>query len=151
MGRSQAGFDGLQEALQTVSVHPGDALGDDASIVHLIHSKSDGSVQLRQHVATLIGIYAETKQLTRLGDGLVRSLKKINVDMLSEKALALWRDLWLELGSPHIELELPLRIFRVGIEYLIRRDERVLFDLVTTERRILQQALGLELTDSDRN
>ena len=55
----------------------------------------------------------------------------------------------LQLGSPHIELELPLRIFRVGIEYLIQHDDRVLLDLITTERRILQQALGLEPADSD--
>ena len=44
---------------------------------------------------------------------------------------------------------LPLRIFRVGIEYLIQHDDRVLLDLITTERRILQQALGLEPADSD--
>ena len=144
--RWAVGFQQLGEAFR---VHPDDADSDDASIAHYIHSKSDGSEQLRQHVETLIGIYAEAGQLTRLGDGLVRSLKKINADMLSEKALALWRDLWLELGSPHIELELPLRIFRVGIEYLIQHDDRVLLDLITTERRILQQALGLEAADSE--
>lgn len=144
--RWDAGFQGLHEAFRG---HPEDADPDDASIVHFIHSKSDGPELLRQHVETLIGIYAEAGRLTRLGDGLVRSLKKINADMLSEKALALWRDLWLELGSPHIELELPLRIFRVGIEYLIQHDDRVLLDLITTERRILQQALGLEPVDSD--
>ena len=144
--RWDAGFEVLREAFR---IHPDRANHDAASIVHLIHSKSDGPEQLRQHVATLIGIYAEAGQFTRLGDGLVRSLKAINADMLSDKALALWRDLWLEFGSPHIELELPLRIFRVGIEYLIQHDDRVLLDLITTERRILQQSLGLEPADSD--
>ncbi len=144
--RWEAGFQELRDAF---GVHLNDANSDDASIVHFIHSKSDGPEQLRQHVEMLIGIYAEAGQLTRLGDGVVRSLKTINADMLSEKALALWRDLWLELGSPHVELELPLRIFRVGIEYLIKHDDRVLLDLISTERRILQQALGLEPADSD--
>ena len=144
--RWEAGFQELREAFR---IHPDAAGSDDAGIVHFIHSKSDGPEPLRQHVETLIGIYAEAGQLTRLGDGLVRSLKRINADMLSEKALTLWRDLWLELGSPHIELELPLRIFRVGIEYLIQHDDRVLLDLITTERRILQQALGLEPADSE--
>jgi hypothetical protein len=40
-------------------------------------------------------------------------------------------------------LEVPLRIFRVGVEYLIRHDEKVLLDLVSVERKIVRQALGL--------
>ena len=146
IGRWEAGFELLRAAFDT---HPSDGDNGIAPIVYFTHPKSDGPDPLRQHVATLIGIYAEAGQFTRLGNGLVRSLKKINADMLSEKALAFWRDLWLELGSPHIELELPLRIFRVGIDYLIQHDDRVLLDLITTERRILQQALGLEPADSD--
>jgi hypothetical protein len=131
------------------SPHPNDADPDNALIVHFIHSKSYGPEPLRQHLESLIGIYTEAGQFARLGDGLVRSLKMINADMLSEKALVLWRDLWLELGAPHIELELPLRIFRVGIEYLIQHDDRILLDLITTERRILQQALGLESANGE--
>ena len=139
--RWNAGFEVLREAFRR---YPDRAEHNFASIVHLIHSKSDGPESLRQHVATLIEIYAAAGQLTPLGDGLVRSLKMINADMLSEKALVLWRDLWQELAAAHIELELPLRLFRVGIAYLIQPDARVLLDLITTERRILQQALGLD-------
>jgi hypothetical protein len=49
-----------------------------------------------------------------------------------------------ELGTRHVELEVPLRIFRVGIEALIRGDEKTLLNLVGVERKILQQALGLD-------
>ena len=83
-------------------------------------------------------------QLPRLGAGLVRSLIKIEAEMLSEKALYAWRDMWLEEGAGPAELEIPRRIFKVGIEYLSKQDERVLIDLVSTERSILRQALGLE-------
>ncbi|MEI8380027.1 MAG: tetratricopeptide repeat protein [Planctomycetota bacterium] len=141
--------EGFQELRETFRAHPVDAKADHESIVHAIHTTSSGRDELLQKVKTLIEIYAEAKHLTRLGDGLVRSLKKINAEMLSEKALCLWRDIWLELGAPHADLELPLRIFRVGIQYLIQRDDRVLLDLNTTERRILQQALGLEDAASD--
>lgn len=141
LARWDFGFRSLSDAFRD---HPNDVKSDDDLIVHYIHTKSDGPEAMRRHVMRVIEIYAEAQQLARLGDGLVRSLAKIDADMLSEKALALWRDLWLELGRTHVELELPLRLFRVGIEYLMRHDERVLFDLVTTERRILQQALGLD-------
>ena len=92
-----------------------------------------------------VGTYATHNQLPRLGAGLVRSLIKIEAEMLSEKALYAWRDMWLEEGAGHAELEIPRRIFKVGIEYLSKQDEGVLIDLVSTERSILRQALGLEL------
>jgi hypothetical protein len=37
-----------------------------------------------------------------------------------------------------------LRILRAGIEYTIRDDETVLLDLLSAERRILRQAMGLD-------
>ncbi len=96
-----------------------------------------------RHLARLIAIYDEASVLAHLGGGLVRSLRRVDVRRLGSETLADWRDTWLELGGGHAELEIPLRIFRVGIEYLIRSDEKVLLDLVTVERKILRQALGL--------
>jgi hypothetical protein len=60
-----------------------------------------------------------------------------------------WREEWLYLGVGHAELEIPLRIFRVAIEYLIRGDEKVLLDLVSAEREILRQALRLDRAIDD--
>lgn len=139
--RWDEGFLALRKAFHRT---PDGNYADDTWIVHAIHAKTDSPAHLLQNVETLIEIYAEAKELTTLGDGLIRSLKNINMEMLSEKALFLWRDIWLELGAAHADLELPLRIFRVGIQYLIERNDRVLLNLNTTERRILQQALGLE-------
>ena len=68
----------------------------------------------------------------------------IDAETLSETALYAWRDTWLEEGTGYAELARPLRIFKVGIAYLSKQDERVLIDLVSTERAILRQALGLE-------
>jgi tetratricopeptide (TPR) repeat protein len=109
-----------------------------------LHRHSDGLTVLRDHVREIVSIYANHNQLTRLGDGLVRSLIEIEAEMLSEKVLYAWRDIWLEEGAGHAELEIPLRIFKVGVEYLSKQDERVLIDLVSKERSILRQALGLE-------
>jgi hypothetical protein len=70
--------------------------------------------------------------------------------MLSEKALFIYRDTWLELGSSYVELEVPLRLFRVGIEYLAKkRDPKVLFDLIKSERLILEQLFGLVDEDDE--
>ncbi|MEX0819261.1 MAG: tetratricopeptide repeat protein [Pirellulaceae bacterium] len=139
--RWESGFAALREAFVQ---HAGSTDHDVTSLVELIQKRSAGSDQLRSHVATLIEIYADASELTALGEGLVRSLNSIDAEMLSEKSLQTWRDAWLELGAERAELEIPLRIFRVGIEYLIQQDERVLLDLVATERTILRQALALD-------
>ena len=92
-------------------------------------------------------LYAEFAALPRLGDGLVRSLAKIDAKMTAPTALYQWRDFWLEAGAPYPELQIPLRIFSVGIEYLVKQDRKVLLDLVVAERQILEQALGLSEAD----
>ena len=74
----------------------------------------------------------------------VRSLSLTKLDQVNTESLDSWRAAWLEVGAGHAALEVPLRIFRSGIEYLIRGDEKVLLDLVAVERKILRQALGLE-------
>ena len=102
---------------------------------------------LTMTLLSFFAIYDEARVLAHLGDALVRSLQRVDVRRIGSETLANWRDTWLEVGGGHAELEMPLRIVRVGIEYLIRSDEKVLLDLVTVERKILRQALGLGEAD----
>ncbi|MGZ0166578.1 MAG: tetratricopeptide repeat protein, partial [Planctomycetales bacterium] len=146
--RWKPGFETLRRAFIQF---PAESEHDVMYLVHLIEGRSAGSEERSRHVQALVEIYDEGQALPHLGDGLVRSLGKLDADRLSEKALAEWRDIWLEAASEHVEMEIPLRIFSVGIEYLIKKDERVLLDLIATERRILQQALGLESTADSEN
>ena len=137
--------EGFATLRKTFVQHPGSSGSDVGLIIHLIESRSEGAEEQRNHVETLIGIYSDGEALIHLGNGLVRSLRKLDVARLSEAALEEWRDRWLDSAAGHMEMELPLRVFRVGMVYFIRgNDERVLIDLIATERRILQQALGLE-------
>ena len=114
--------------------YPCDTRHDLKDIINLILRLSEGYEDLRQHIARLIAIYQEAGVLAHLGDGLVRSLRLLDPERLGAKTLENGRDAWLEVGGGHTELEIPLRIFRVGIEYLIRGDEKILLDLVTVER-----------------
>jgi hypothetical protein len=41
----------------------------------------------------------------------------------------------------------PIRLYCVGIEFLIRGDEGVLLDLVAIDRQVLLKALRLERSD----
>ena len=46
-------------------------------------------------------------------------------------------------------MQVPLRLLRVGIDYLIKQDRKVLLDLVLVERQILEQALKIERKAAD--
>jgi hypothetical protein len=54
-----------------------------------------------------------------------------------------WLKIWQEVGAPYPELELPLRLYETGLRYLRAKDERVLFDLLQQERKILRDLFGL--------
>jgi hypothetical protein len=60
--------------------------------------------------------------------------------------LELWAMAWEEAGREQEALRLPLRIFRTGIDFLKAggKDRGILLDLNQEERKILEQALGLE-------
>lgn len=139
LNRWQDGFSVLDKAL---SLDQTEVFGDTTSMLTLIHRSATD--EWERHVASIIGSYAKVERLEPLSLGLVLSLARIDGDMLSEKALYRYRDTWLELGNGQTELEVPLRIFSVGIEYLAKkRDPKVLLDLLKSERGVLEQVFGL--------
>jgi tetratricopeptide (TPR) repeat protein len=140
--RWEAGFAVLSEAITGNPRETRDHLTD---IIDLILRLSEGREDLRRHVARLIAINAEVNMLAQLGDGIVRSLRFVDVGRIDVKTLKVWRDAWSDGGAGHADLEIPLRIFYVGVEYVIRGDEKVLLDLLSSERMILRQALGLDV------
>jgi len=60
-----------------------------------------------------------------------------------------WIELWGELAQKHPELEMPVRLYEVGIRYLQTKDERAFLDLLQEERKILRDALELPPADAD--
>ncbi len=139
LNRWQDGFSALDKAL---SLDQTEGFGDTASMLTLIQRSATD--EWEPHLTNIVESYASARRLEPLGEGLVQSLTRIDEEMLSEKALYLYRDTWRELGSGHTELEVPLRIFSVGIEYLAKkRDPKVLLDLLESERSILEQVFGL--------
>ena len=44
------------------------------------------------------------------------------------------RSAWDEFGSQYPAMPIPLRLFGIGIEFLIKQDRKLLFDLVPAEQ-----------------
>lgn len=147
--RWQEGLQSLDCALQVSQKATRD---DDNQIVaiigNILHSfQSDKG--WRPLVAQLVGIYSKHESLSVLGDNLVRSLSTTTKSNLNETGLDAWVALWRELGAPHDELTVPLRLLETGVAYLKTKDEGVLFDLPKEERSILRQTLALPLETAE--
>jgi len=129
----------IRSALQKAETLPCEVIC--SAIDSLRQSFGTGSTST---VREFVRLYAEFNALTQLGTSLVRSLAKIDMTNTTPASLQKWRDYWIESGSPHPEMQIPLRLFGAGIDYLIQQNRKLLLDLVFTERQILEQVLGIE-------
>ena len=86
---------------------------------------------------------ATINPLAYLGDGLVRSLATIDADRVTSSVLESYVQAVEQRVAGIPEFEVPLRLFRYGIRYLISKDETEFVKLIQPERRILRQALKL--------
>ena len=85
-----------------------------------------------------------TNPLSHLANGLVKSLSMIDTTRVTPMVLEGYVAS-VEQRVVHIpEFEIPLRLFRYGVRYLISQKESEFVELIQPERRILRQALGLE-------
>ena len=105
-----------------------------------------GAPGVRQaRLVQAISLYEQHGCLSHLGDTLVRHLAKLAGSVLNSAGLDQWLDCWKAAASEHEAMRLPLRLLRVGIDYIKTqpRDEGVLLQLPKEERALARQALGL--------
>jgi tetratricopeptide (TPR) repeat protein len=82
-------------------------------------------------------------------NGLVSACKKLTSPLISDTTAILWHDTWHELTHHLPEYQLPLRLLTTALHYKQKPDDpRVWMELSIEERKILQQALGLDSIES---
>jgi hypothetical protein len=96
----------------------------------------------------MAGLYQKYVALPQLGDGLVKHLGKVlraGEPFPSSDNLRQWLAAWEQTAGDLDEFRLPLRLLRVGIDYIIAggKDSGVLLTLTSAEREILKQAFGI--------
>jgi tetratricopeptide (TPR) repeat protein len=133
-------LDGREVSVSSIADATGSAM---AAILRHIGARD----VCRKRAGELIALHATRDSLAILGNALVRHLAKLGESLLSGKGLDEWLAGWEAAGAEHPDMRLPLRLMRVGIAYLKTkpRDEGVLLDLQSEERRLVRQALGLAL------
>jgi tetratricopeptide (TPR) repeat protein len=80
---------------------------------------------------------------------LIRACKKLISPLISDTTATLWHDTWHELTHHLPEYQLPLRLLTTALHYKQKPDDpRVWMELSIEERKILQQALGIDSIES---
>ena len=104
---------------------------------------TDDAIQRSPAGASRPAVRTATNPLSHLADGLVKSLAKIDAECVTPVVLQSYVAAVERVGKLP-EFEIPLRLFRSGIRYLISNKESEFVELIKPERRILRQPLGLE-------
>lgn len=96
-------------------------------------------------IGELINFCSSIGTLVYLGDALVRHLSQLGDTVIGPKGLQAWAEAWEASGAAIVELRLPLRLLKTGIEYLktTPRDRSILLQLPIEERTLVEQTLGL--------
>jgi hypothetical protein len=156
MHRWDEGFDAIRDAFARTNP-TSNWLGDVASMFSLIFRLSEDLSRLQSRINTLVDLYQQAvettlrsgrptvRPLSRLAAGLVKSLAKIDADRVTPAVLESYVAAMEQRVGDIPEFEIPLRLFRYGIRYLISKNEADFVVLIQPERRILRQALGLAL------
>jgi tetratricopeptide (TPR) repeat protein len=100
---------------------------------------------VRDLMPQLLEIYADAEVLPSLGVALTRNLKALISPTISDHTANEWLKLWQELGKPHPELRLALKMVAAGVKYKQNpQDQRIFLALPQELRPLLREALGLE-------
>jgi tetratricopeptide (TPR) repeat protein len=100
---------------------------------------------VRDLMPQLLEIYTNAEVLPELGVALTRNLKALLSPIISDYTANEWLKMWQELGKPHPELGLALKMVAAGVKYKQNpQDKRIFLALPQELRPLLREALGLD-------
>jgi tetratricopeptide (TPR) repeat protein/DNA-binding transcriptional ArsR family regulator len=101
--------------------------------------------QWQTNIVQLVNRLEERSLFPELGAALVKTASDLTSEFVSQAKATAWRDAWAEVVGHKPEFELPLRLLNTALHYKqTPEDPRVFLELPTEERKILQQALGID-------
>lgn len=115
------------------------------SIKHLILSSHIPG--LEERLRKLTSILAEHNHLSELGTVITESVKIIQENSIPKDALTNWVTIWQELAREHKELEVPVELMSVAVQYLDSDNKdgaKVLLKLPAEKRKVLEDLLEIE-------
>jgi DNA-binding transcriptional ArsR family regulator len=99
-------------------------------------------------LSEILTTFTSLLDFSELSVALIRNLKTIQDPKISDYTAIEWLKMWQELGKPHPELALALKMLEAGIKYKQNpKDDRIFLSLPQEMRPLLREALGLSSTE----
>jgi len=147
-GKWSEGFQSLEEGLEcgakVLPFHYVTAI----DLIGTIFSAGLSPEGRRDKVDNLLGIYDKHQALPVLGEGIVQHIGEVfraGEPFPSADNLEGWGLAWEQAAENVAGFRLSVRLLRTGVNFVKAggKDPGILLDLTSTEREILEQALGL--------
>ena len=112
-----------------------------AVVVSTLFSCTHDAETWKKCITALLALDERDFFLSALGFGLVESISALVSPTVGNVTARKWRDLWQEFTSERKEFGLPLHLLDATIRYRETHDQRVLLELPTEERKLLESLL----------
>jgi len=139
LNRWNEGITALYDAFQRLEPD-NEAAPDDAELIisNLFAHTNDPAIS-QTRIPSLIAVYEKHKNLSVLGQGIVRNIPALMSEMVSDKAARTWLELWQEQTSNYEQFQIPIRLLNAAVRYKeTKGDRRVLLELPIEERTLLE-------------
>ncbi|MEG5058491.1 tetratricopeptide repeat protein [Microcoleus sp. A2-C5] len=139
LNRWNEGITALDDAFKRLELD-NEADSDDAElIISNIFANTNDRATWIPRIASLIAVYEKHKNLSVLGQGIVRNIPALMSEMVSDKAARTWLELWQEQTSNYEQFQIPIRLLNAAVRYKeTKGDRRVLLELPIEERNLLE-------------
>lgn len=147
-GRWEQGYNTLDKALRKSLKEKTSFLPVIVLVIRTLFEAGLGFESRREKICKIVEIYQNHDALLHLGTVIVNHLGEVyqkRAPFPSSDNLSQWLAAWEETTGDLDEFRLPLRLLRVGIDFVISggKDAGILLTLTSPEREILKQSLGI--------
>ncbi len=134
----------LELALSRLASSPANTDYDAAGIVESLFQCTRDLGLLRERVRVLIELHYKYERTASLGPAIVESIELLTAPTIASATRRSWFEIWQSLVGDKAEFQIPIRLLKAAVEYTESKDERVLLELPSEERRLLMPLLGIE-------
>lgn len=144
LGRLKKGFNALDSALSRFVGEDEVSVGQAWAILMALSPSLKSSAKLWASSAKIVELFEKHNALLVLGKALSQSIRiSLSADVSGESAES-WLAMWREAAGDRVELQLPLRLLDAAVRFRKTRDQRVLLELPSEERALLQELMPEE-------
>ena len=91
----------------------------------------------RRIISEWVTLFERHRLLASLGQGIIRSIRSLQISWMTADDALRWNGIWQELGKKHADLSIPLRLLNAAAQFRKKPDRRILLQLPAEEREIL--------------